>query len=129
MFLYITLSITLVAAVVLISAILFRYWEIRVGRVPVRDTAAEIGFWDYVYRIHEYIVRKSMHHGSKFRNLLLVKIAQLIEVVLDYHHVKKITGMVKGQQEITGHKDTASGYLKDITERKNEIREEQSSKE
>ena len=115
--------------VAVIAAVVFRYWEIRVGRVYVLDRAIEIGFWDYVYKIHEYIVRKSTHHGSKLGNLILIKIAQLFEAILDYHHVKKITGMVKGQQEIARHQDTASGYLKDITERKNEIREEQNNKE
>jgi len=129
MYLYIILSLTLIAAVVLIASIVFRYWEIRVGRVNVRDHIIEIGFWDYVYKIHEYIVNKSTHHGSKFGNLILMKIAQLFEAILDYHHVKKITGMVKGQQEIAQNQDTASGYLKDITKRKNEIREEQSNKE
>ncbi len=128
MFLYITSSITIITVIALIVAIVFRYWEIRVGRINVQDQVVEIGFWNYASKMHEYVVRKSTHHGSRFGNLLWVKIVQLFEAILDYHHVKKITGMVKGEQETIVHADTASGYLRDITARKNEVRKEQNNK-
>ncbi len=131
MFIYIASSLAIISAIIIIVMILFRYWEIKVGRIHPKDSVIEIGFLSSLYKAHKHITNKSVHHGSRFARFAHRKTLRLIYDFLTHHRVQKVTDMIKGKHKIIegGKKNNnASVYLKNVTEHKNEVRKEQNDK-
>jgi len=127
MILHIVYSLTILSALILVTMIAFRYWEIKVGRIRVEDGVSELGFLRFLHSVHRHLAHRSAHHGSRFARFAQMSAIKLIRKIITHHRVKAIIDSVSGKHDIDMDKSsgTTSEYFRDIIKHKDEIRKEQ----
>jgi len=126
---YIVALISLVALIEIATMLLFRMWEIKRGRIDVDARAASYER-DHIDRRQG----RAMHHLMR---LLFDKGKRVTQwTVREFYRAKtkfgaktgitRMRNLVEGRGEFDSERGSASGYLQDITEHRDSVREEAS---
>ncbi len=124
---YIVALISLVAFVEIAAMLLFRMWEIKRGRIDIDARAASYER-DHVDRRRE----RTVHHLMR---LLFDKGKRAAQwTVRKFHRAKtrfgaktgitRMRNLVRGRGGVDSERGSASGYLQDITDHRDSVREE-----
>ncbi len=125
---YIVALISLVAFVEIAAMLLFRAWEVKRGRIHLeerrilhRESADR-----RQQRVMHHLMRILFDNGKRAARWSLRK----------FHHIKtrfgaetgitKMRDLVRGRGEVDKERGSASGYLQDITDHRDSVREEAS---
>ena len=126
---YIVVSILFFAFVEVVSMLLFRAWEIKRGRIDVDARAASYER-DHIDRRQG----RAMHHLMR---LLFDKGKRVTQwTIREFYRAKtkfgaktgitRMRNLVEGRGEFDSERGSASGYLQDITDHRDSVREEAS---
>ncbi|MEK7555818.1 MAG: hypothetical protein AAB523_00855 [Patescibacteria group bacterium] len=125
---YIVALISLVAFVEIITMLLFRAWEVKRGRIYLeeRRTLHRESADRRQQRVMHHLMRILFDNGKRAAQWSLRKFHRTKTEFGAKTGITKMRDLVRGHGEVDSERGSASGYLQDITDHRDSIREEAS---
>ncbi len=125
---YILTSITIISFVGVVALFTYRFWGIKTGKVIVSDSDGGLqNTPEVVYNFCNNCINKTFLYAKYHLPWYKDKLVDVTNTIANGSNIVMFKNLINGKREINNERNSASLYLKDIAEHKNNIKQPESN--